>query len=354
MGRSWSPTMKDMETLFDILVTYPFYSRTLKSTFKRFDIDSFEIESMGFSTRSYNCLKSAGISTMNDVSRLSPADIHDIRNLGGNSLWEILSGYIFNLRPVERGTSAINVEIGEEGISLDGSTVKEISNKSALSESDLHIHAMNLLAFLNSQMKGEDLILFKDYVTRIDSRLAQSNFRDSNVSNRLILFRQQISDLSTLGIVHSAIFGRMKILHRSEILRDFPFLKYGILLNDKFITIWDLLTVSGYIYNIEQILFFGSEVTNKQIALLNVARKESETIELMESVLVSSGVELSASAKEFILSETRSRLTMKAARASSLPLSSLSGADPWTANLSTEMIFELRQSIPKTFDLTGD
>jgi hypothetical protein len=47
------------------------------------------LENMGFSTRTYNALKRNRIDSLNDLQKVSEADIRDIRNLGANSLKEI-------------------------------------------------------------------------------------------------------------------------------------------------------------------------------------------------------------------------------------------------------------------------
>lgn len=55
------------------------------------NVMSMTIEEMGLSVRSYNCLKRAGIRTVGDITKKSYQDIMKVRNLGRNSLNEILT-----------------------------------------------------------------------------------------------------------------------------------------------------------------------------------------------------------------------------------------------------------------------
>lgn len=48
------------------------------------------IEDLDFSVRAYNCLKRAGIHTLQDLVSKSDSDIMKIRNLGKKSLKEVL------------------------------------------------------------------------------------------------------------------------------------------------------------------------------------------------------------------------------------------------------------------------
>ena len=48
------------------------------------------IEDLDFSVRAYNCLKRAGIHTLQDLVNKSEADMMKIRNLGKKSLKEVL------------------------------------------------------------------------------------------------------------------------------------------------------------------------------------------------------------------------------------------------------------------------
>ena len=48
------------------------------------------IEDLDFSVRAYNCLKRAGIHTLQDLVNKSESDMMKIRNLGKKSLKEVL------------------------------------------------------------------------------------------------------------------------------------------------------------------------------------------------------------------------------------------------------------------------
>ena len=59
------------------------------------------IEDMDLSVRSFNCLKRAGINTVEDLTRRSKDDMLKVRNLGLKSLEEViqkLESFGFSLR----------------------------------------------------------------------------------------------------------------------------------------------------------------------------------------------------------------------------------------------------------------
>ena len=49
------------------------------------------IEELDFSVRSFNCLKRAGINTVEDLINTSEEDMMKVRNLGRKSLEEVLA-----------------------------------------------------------------------------------------------------------------------------------------------------------------------------------------------------------------------------------------------------------------------
>ena len=49
------------------------------------------IEELDLSVRSYNCLKRAGINTVEDLTNRTEEDMMKVRNLGRKSLEEVLS-----------------------------------------------------------------------------------------------------------------------------------------------------------------------------------------------------------------------------------------------------------------------
>ena len=62
------------------------------------------IEEMDLSVRSYNCLKRAGIHTVEDLTKKSEDDMLKVRNLGRKSLDEVIAklrSYGFDLRSNE-------------------------------------------------------------------------------------------------------------------------------------------------------------------------------------------------------------------------------------------------------------
>lgn len=52
--------------------------------------EDIRIENMGFTVRSYNCLKRAGVRTLEDLRKLSVEEIAAIRNMGKNSTGEVI------------------------------------------------------------------------------------------------------------------------------------------------------------------------------------------------------------------------------------------------------------------------
>ena len=71
---------------------------------KQVKLMELPIEEMDLSVRSYNCLKRAGINTIQDLIKKSRSDMFKVRNLGAKSVEEViqkLESYGFNLRKDE-------------------------------------------------------------------------------------------------------------------------------------------------------------------------------------------------------------------------------------------------------------
>lgn len=49
------------------------------------------IEELDLSVRAFNCLKRAGVNTVNDLINKSPEEMMKVRNLGKKSLEEVIS-----------------------------------------------------------------------------------------------------------------------------------------------------------------------------------------------------------------------------------------------------------------------
>ena len=58
---------------------------------KQQQILKMAIEEMDLSVRSYNCLKRAGINTVEELTNKTPEDMMKVRNLGKKSLEEVLA-----------------------------------------------------------------------------------------------------------------------------------------------------------------------------------------------------------------------------------------------------------------------
>ena len=65
------------------------YLRVVKEESKKEKVLEMPIEELELSVRSYNCLKRAGISTVEDLANKSEADMMKVRNLGKKSLDEV-------------------------------------------------------------------------------------------------------------------------------------------------------------------------------------------------------------------------------------------------------------------------
>ena len=71
---------------------------------KQVKLMELPIEEMDLSVRSYNCLKRAGINTIQDLLKKSKSDMFKVRNLGAKSVEEViqkLESYGFSLRKDE-------------------------------------------------------------------------------------------------------------------------------------------------------------------------------------------------------------------------------------------------------------
>jgi DNA-directed RNA polymerase subunit alpha len=75
------------------------------------------IEELDFSVRTYNCLKKAGITTVQDLVQTSEQELMNIRNFGRKSLTEVkekLAGMGLSLRPPREGEEAITFSDEDE------------------------------------------------------------------------------------------------------------------------------------------------------------------------------------------------------------------------------------------------
>ena len=71
---------------------------------KQVKLMELPIEEMDLSVRSYNCLKRAGINTIQDLLKKSKSDMFKVRNLGAKSVEEViqkLDSYGLSLRKDE-------------------------------------------------------------------------------------------------------------------------------------------------------------------------------------------------------------------------------------------------------------
>jgi DNA-directed RNA polymerase subunit alpha len=64
-------------------------TETIKMQFVTEKEPAVDIERLDLSIRSYNCLRRAGLNTIDDIIHLSAEEILQVRNLGDNSIIEI-------------------------------------------------------------------------------------------------------------------------------------------------------------------------------------------------------------------------------------------------------------------------
>ena len=62
-----------------------------KEESKKEKVYEMQIEDLELSVRSYNCLKRAGISTVEDLANRTEEDMMKVRNLGKKSLDEVIN-----------------------------------------------------------------------------------------------------------------------------------------------------------------------------------------------------------------------------------------------------------------------
>ena len=62
---------------------------------KKKKVLEMSIDELELSVRSYNCLKRAGINTVEELTNRTPEDMMKVRNLGRKSLEEVLAKYRF-------------------------------------------------------------------------------------------------------------------------------------------------------------------------------------------------------------------------------------------------------------------
>ena len=62
-----------------------------RKTMKKKNVLEMSIDELELSVRSYNCLKRAGINTVEELTNRTPEDMMKVRNLGRKSLEEVLA-----------------------------------------------------------------------------------------------------------------------------------------------------------------------------------------------------------------------------------------------------------------------
>ena len=67
------------------------YNQNIKQNSKKENIFEMGIEELDLEVRSYNCLKRAGIDTVEELCNRTSEDMMKVRNLGRKSLEEVLS-----------------------------------------------------------------------------------------------------------------------------------------------------------------------------------------------------------------------------------------------------------------------
>ena len=95
MGRGYSPSEKNKKPNQDISVLPidSIYTPVKKVNYqvKNTRVGQTSIEDLELSVRSFNCLKRAGIATVEDLTNKSESDMMKVRNLGKKSLDEVIA-----------------------------------------------------------------------------------------------------------------------------------------------------------------------------------------------------------------------------------------------------------------------
>lgn len=67
------------------------YNQNIKQNSKKENVFEMGIEELDLEVRSYNCLKRAGINTVEELTNKTSEDMMKVRNLGRKSLEEVLA-----------------------------------------------------------------------------------------------------------------------------------------------------------------------------------------------------------------------------------------------------------------------
>ncbi len=144
--------------------------------------DDVTLDEMGFSVRTYNCLKRAGVTTLNELKDMDSEDLAKVRNLGRRCIEEIAEA----LQKYPRGTDGYNTIIfirdGERTIYkyLDDDYEK-------ISKSILHM-------ILNKRDAGKDIFLSPFSPGLCELLLLRGYLYEGDVYEDADLLERQLSD----------------------------------------------------------------------------------------------------------------------------------------------------------------
>ena len=236
-----------IEKLYETLLEPKYSNLPLGDIFSEYESSKKNLFRISLSVRSTNALMRAGISNLQDLGTFTLRDINDFRNLGSNSLYEIMVSYLQNL------IKKSDINLGEV-VNLDN-PIESTFSLSEHSRAELfHITgipeaAINFLNEISIDLAPKDLHIINarsDISEKISHREVAEDWsvtrqRIHQIENRL---RNRFRNDRNLNIVCTSVVPSNTFVGVSELLELHPWLNLGVAIHPIGVSIFNILIFS--------------------------------------------------------------------------------------------------------------
>ena len=321
---------EDVEKLYETLLEPNYSNLIIGEIFDGLESSKKNLYRVGISVRSTNALMRVGVNNLQDLSIYTLRDVNDFRNLGSNSLYEIMTAFLRNLTVASFSGDVQSVVISDEFI---------LSNPAEIFENQIHFTGIPEAAiiFLNEisvDLGAKDLHIINtrsEISQKISHREVAEDWgvtrqRIHQIENRLrIRFRSD----KNLNSICNELIPEKTYVGVSELLRSHPWLNLGVAIHPIGVSIFNILVFSKLIDIHDDWLVQNS---NSPISDLIAKIQAGEILDVSQ---ISEESRISEQVKVFFESKLRIKDKLDGARMSKIePVSAdssigLSAADLW-------------------------
>jgi hypothetical protein len=321
---------EDVEKLYETLLEPNYSNLILGEIFEGLESSKKNLYRIGISVRSTNALMRVGVNNLQDLSIYTLRDVNDFRNLGSNSLYEIMTAFLRNLTTASISADVQSVVTSDEVV---------LSNPVEKYDNQIHITGIPEAAiiFLNEisiDLSAKDLHIINtrsEISQKISHREVAEDWgvtrqRIHQIENRLrIRFR---SDKNLNSICYELVPEKTYV-GVSELLGSHPWLNLGVAIHPIGVSIFNILVFSKLIDIHDDWLVQNS---NSPISDLIVKIHEGEILDISH---ISEEARISEQVKVFLESKLRVKAKVHGAQISRIESvsvdssSGLSAADLW-------------------------